>query len=505
MSENFKKIKKKYLFSAIAECAVTGVSVGLLAVGAVWLSLKLAGGELSLIYYLLIGFGAALLAGLPLFFVLRPTDVSAAKKLDGTFALGEKAQTMVEFGGREGVIVGMQRTDADSKLGGLKVKTFGGAQLARMAVALALACAVFLTALFVSPYAGGSSSEVYAEPFSITEFQKLALEEMIANTESSSLESGLKQDILTSLTEFQDGLDEIASQTQLNAQVYTLVSGIDGAVADVNTYRTICLQLAKDAQTQSLSRYVQAGINFYLYVDPTVAAYAFSAVQTHEAKAAEEIGDRLYVRSSLLSDLFAVSSAEDDEDYRSQLTELIGNYVVALNSALKNAAVDDEVSQALAAYGQGLSALADGAGEKTQEDLEAELQSFFGNVGEGIAPALCVQSYNCMMDQYLRLTLSKAFNVSNLPSNTFSDGAADESSDDDDKEDNGGGAGNEDLLMAGKDYIYYPDDETRVVYTDKYSEYYSAMLEQLANSDLSDELREKIINYFSLLKQKEDS
>lgn len=503
MSENFKKLKRKYFLCAVVYSAALGVACGLFAVGVVYLALKLATVQLHAGYYVLIGFGAALAAGLPVFFCLRPTDVACAKSLDRRFSLGEKVQTMVEFQGEEGAIVGMQRQTTDDVLGGLKVKWWNPVRIVACAVAFAVAAGVFLTALLLPSEDGQTSSLPEPEPFEITAFQRGALNELIENTQACALTEPVKTVATETLVSFREALDGVQSQSELDSAVIAAVVIIDGAVAEANSYRTICTELAKYADTQTLSTYIQAGINFYYYATPTVGAYAYGAVEEHAAKLNAEIADRLDLRSSALRATFSVEEADGNNDYFTKLTSVVNSFNLALDEALKSAGTEDALSQALTDLYDRLKAVLDGATGKSQTELEGELNAFFLSQGEKIAPALNAQSYGCMMDEYIRKTLAAIFNLSEsrLPSNAYSDGSdnGDGGGDGEDVKDNQGGAGDGQTKYGSSDEIYDPDDEQYIVYGDKIAEYYLAMLEQVEKAGVSDELAEKINEYFQML------
>ena len=72
MSNEFNRIKKRFLIEAIIKSAACALSAGLFAVGAVLLGLKLGDSAINAGYYVLIGLGAAFAAGAPVFFLLRP-------------------------------------------------------------------------------------------------------------------------------------------------------------------------------------------------------------------------------------------------------------------------------------------------------------------------------------------------------------------------------------------------------------------------------------------------
>ena len=67
---------------------------------------------------LCIGIGSAvtLVVGMAFFLIKRPTDKRVAKRLDISFGLNEKVQTMVAFRDEEGAMIEIQRNDTESIL-----------------------------------------------------------------------------------------------------------------------------------------------------------------------------------------------------------------------------------------------------------------------------------------------------------------------------------------------------------------------------------------------------
>ena len=178
MDKNFKNFKTNYLIRTVLLCIAIGVSAGLLAVGIVLLSLKLNEISINAGFYVLIGVGVAALLGVPLFFLLRPDDVAVAKKIDDSYALGEKIQTMVEYSDTEGELVAIQRNDAIGRLSGLKVKGVSVKRVIVAAVAAAVGLALFITSIAIPARATVVIPPPPDDVFEVTDVQLVALKQL---------------------------------------------------------------------------------------------------------------------------------------------------------------------------------------------------------------------------------------------------------------------------------------------------------------------------------------
>lgn len=231
MSENFKKLKRKYLLGAVLKCLICGVSIGLLAVGAVLLALKLSAISLGVVWYILIGIGAAILGGGVAFVFFRPTDKKIATMLDNEFALEERVQTSLEFSGREGTIIELQREDAEERLKSLpksKPKFSRIWQVCLIAlISVAIAVAAFVVPAAQAEGPDGETPGPVDPTVEITPNDLMAVQNVLEDVRKADIKDGVKAAAVGELEELLLELEEVEKLSQL-------VSAINGTVTDVN-------------------------------------------------------------------------------------------------------------------------------------------------------------------------------------------------------------------------------------------------------------------------------
>ena len=124
MTDNFKKIKSKIIIEKLLISLFIGLFIGVLTSSILVLVYKQLGLEYSLLMFILIGVGVFVLLSLILFFILKPNNIKVAKRIDKQLALKEKVHTMVEYSEKSGLLVDLQREDATNKLNEIPVKKF---------------------------------------------------------------------------------------------------------------------------------------------------------------------------------------------------------------------------------------------------------------------------------------------------------------------------------------------------------------------------------------------
>lgn len=229
MSNKFKELKVKYLLRALVKSVICGLSAGLIVVGALLLALKLSAITLDVVWYVVIGVGAALVTGVITFIFFMPTDKKVARILDNEFGLEERVQTSLAYSKEKGVIIQMQRDDAADKLNTLPKEKFKFSKIWQFCVIAIVAIAIAVTAFFVpakqvvdAGNQGGEDDPVVT----VTLFHVTSVKTMINNVTSAE---GFDEEVKTAtVAELQILLDK------LNASYYDGVkiskSGLTNAV-----------------------------------------------------------------------------------------------------------------------------------------------------------------------------------------------------------------------------------------------------------------------------------
>ncbi len=503
MSVKFKKIKRTQLLRAVVTAVSAGLSAGFLAVGAVLLAWKL--GAFSLSAGAAAGIcagicvGVATLIGLPLFFALRPSDEKIARRLDAEHGLNEKIQTMVEYGNREGEMVALQRADAAERLERLPAKKITFKRIWHYIVFPVLACALFISALVVP---GASVPAEGTTVFEFTERQLREMNELIADVERSDFENELKLFVKGELEELIVQLSGSPTEEAMQSCVVSAVTEIDGAVAAANTYRKLFPELKIEKQTEAAAAALASGVAVYTASGVSLNEYQYVEIFANglESSVENKVKEKMTPFSGALNLPQAEGLAEAMETLRAALETAVLASGVAEGDGLLGAftAFIDELERLLQVVEGG--ALGDSS-------LQLQISVAIDNCGNAITVALSAQIYNCMMDDYVRGRLADIFelSMSMFPETEHhisfvgsgNDGSGSGSGEDNNG--NGGGAGGGESIYGSDDVIYDPDREDYVKYSEVIGDYYAKMMEQLRDSDLTEEEKQYVYDYFEIL------
>lgn len=120
--DNFKKIKRKFTIEALLIALFAALFTGVAVSSILVLTYKQLGLEYNLLLFILIGVAVFVVCGVILFFILKPNNIKVAKRIDKQLHLKEKVHTMIEYEGKEGYLVSLQREDAKQKLNEISAK-----------------------------------------------------------------------------------------------------------------------------------------------------------------------------------------------------------------------------------------------------------------------------------------------------------------------------------------------------------------------------------------------
>lgn len=498
--ENFKKIKTEYGLRAVILSAALSISCGVLLSCSLLLAFKLCGVEFFWVYYPVIGVGVAAASFWAFYFVFRPDEKKLALKLDAEYALNEKVQTMLEYSSDGSVLARLQREQADGLLAPVAKKKLRFEGLLKYVFAPVLAIALLFTAIFVPGKIIGEADE----PFEITEYQRAGVNALVADVQSSALEPALKSGISSVLSELADSLDETALQSAMRAKVVAAVTVIDGAVANENTYLKLCLCFVEKQGVESYAYAISDGANAY-----KSTAYKLSSMDSVNQKyslveegAQDNFLDWLgkFVKGlpdkeegDLRDDLTVM--AEKLSVFSSGLKEALGEFV----SANPNKAEDGLYLNALSTADAVGSVAATAQGYTTKESLSAVISSRLTALSGDCAKPLSKQSYNLIMNDYVRSRLAAIFGVT-LPDwvtevkRKQSEGEANEG--DEENSNQGGAGGKGEVVFGTDDVVYDPETDSQVSYTVIVERYKNAVLERIAAGAPSGEIAEYLKNYF---------
>lgn len=343
MGENFEKIKKKTLQSAVIKCVVCGVSFGLFAAGAALLTLKLIGIYLAFYYYVAIGAGVALLVGGLSFLIFKPNEKRLAKNLDEEYGLQEKVQTALVYSQTSGAVIDMQRRDADARLGALPKTGFSLAKtlpkIWHLILIVLLSVSIALTAfLLPSDYAqgagpnGGGGGGVQDIPFELKNEHLDGLEELIENVEDSEFEENLKASIVTLLNRLENNLFIAETMRDVEDLVNGTIDKIDSLIADAYSYVKISTSLAA-CDVYDLALVLAVGVRNYR----SYRFVEYDEVKAYAENCTEDIVEIVENEETGLPAIFkAIKDRKDGEEGDNTpaliMTALMASKVSALDS-----------------------------------------------------------------------------------------------------------------------------------------------------------------------------
>lgn len=486
LSGIFNNIKKKYLTNAIVIGTVGGICFGLLLVGIVLLSLKLSEIDLHLGYYFLIGFGAAVLFGVALFLILRPTDRKIAKKLDREYDLHEKVQTMIAYRNKEGDVIAVQREDASERLINLPKKRTNAVHLIKLAALPVVSLAIFFAAVFVP----GTKPEPVSGN-TLKNWQITAVSQLIDDVNKSALIDSYKTATVGILQGVKDELtDTESNEADIEETVLTAITEIDTVFA-ADSYAKIAAALHDNDGTEKFALAIENGVESYrLSTSITTYERVKERAETLEELVASTLDGYMAI---VLNDLTQTES----------LSEALSSLGSEIDGALSKSGVseNDALYTSLKEFADVVVSIStDYDDTVAARQLEEALDSLSVTL---TTRSLYQQSYHRMMREFVRERLAEIFGIDSveLPGNSTDNpgGNIDNPGNGGDKEGTGGGYGRGDILYGSESVIYDPYEDEFVIYGKVINDYYAMLLEQLANGTLSEEEESLISDYFSKL------
>lgn len=509
MSEKFKKLKTKYLLGAILKSVVCGLSVGLFAVGVVLLVLKLSAISLDIVWYVIIGSGAAVITCVLAFIFFRPTDKKVAARLDNEFGLDERVQTSLEYKGQEGTILEMQRDDTEEKLKTLPKSKIRFSQVWQFCLIAVISIAIAVAAFFIpAKQAVGETPTIDPGqlPAVVTEDQVEAVRGVINNVNGSDLSDDIKTATTAELQTLLDTVTAIfnkeksISSADLNNVVLATICNVEPIINNSLNY-TLFATVIREKGEPNIARAILAGGKSY----GTYEIKEYGHVTTFHGMEEEATASRLNgvdtMRKALsikledgLADTFkAVAAAFVNAMRLDNFTEVgidgdnstyicINNFAVELNRTANTLSAEDA--------------------DMKDDDIQQSLNNSFKTFKSLLASELAPQSYAGAMRKYIRNKLSIVFGLLGEiegQDDPDSDSEGSEGGKNDDPGLGDGGLGEGESRFGSDDLIYDPFTGTYVKYGD-ILDHYNAILQELINDGtLTEEQANMAKEYFQYL------
>lgn len=415
MDENFKKYKRKYRLSAIIKSVVCGLSFGLLVVGVLLLALKLNAILLNAGYYVLIGFGAAIVCGGLMFLLFNPSDKRVAKRLDNEYHLNERTQTALAYNGKEGVLVELQSEDTSEKLRSLPKLKFKFSKIWQYCLIGVLAVSMALTGALVPAQQAAAIIPPVGDadyPWRISQLEIVNMRELIANVKDSHLDEDTKTSVVDVLEELLTDLGPVTKLGEKDKLVYDAVDEINGIITPINSYNSYVEELGIWDQ-KYLSHAVMRGVIIYRSYKLTSYAY----VQAFYNEEFDLVGDAIAGPIEVLRKEFI--NSED-------ISVKIFSTCTAIGAAIATVGdTEDKIYKVLDWFIKQLSELREqltevGGPELEDDELDGDdyelelqfrLNEMFQSFSERLSAALEIQAYNFAMNKFLGNKLKIIFDL----------------------------------------------------------------------------------------------
>ena len=462
MGKNFLKFRRKVRRNALISAIMIGLSSGILSVAVLMLVLKLCAIGFSPMYYV----GGAVLSlavGVSLYLIFTPSDKRLARRLDETYSLDEKISTMIEFKDDDGLFSGLQREDADEKLGQKSMKLMRSKQLVSAIIVFAISLACMAGSIAVPAKAVGNEAP-------IDEFEKewilVAIDELILKVHSSYMCDTLKDSAKEELVSLKAFVEEHELMSEMKSEAITTVKNISAVLKRVNTAALI----GEEFKTSANENIVAIGKSLVNLTGTGTRSAMEDFAETFDKASYDDIsffGDEI-------SAYLTSSGVRSDDKIYTEFKILAEDMKVASKTALVEG---------------------------------------FETAGKALSTEIIVQNVNRATVTEVNTELCNLFSISasELDSDIpiadedpeYIPSGPGENDEEDDKKDEitsgSGGLGTGDAVYGSNDLVFDPDTNTYVPYGDILNEYFGKANEQVLGGKTDEEISNAIADYFGTL------
>lgn len=495
MNTNFTKYKTDLTVARAVKTLAAAVGVGMLFAGGLLLLVRLEVAQIKAVWCWVVGIAAAVLTAAAAWLLQMRSDLAVAKELDKRFGLDERVQTMMEFSGKEGAMLALQRADADKALAAVPELRVSMRSFIAFTLVLLVGLATLITALVIPAPEPPEPTPMPDEPFALTEIQAAAIAELIEYVEGSDMtepyrsELGLRlKDLLAALrlAETENEKNTLLSDAQ--KYVYEKTDESSSAVEIIN---------ALWLSAQDSVKLLAVALNYY---DWSVA----EDWDTFARKYAE-------VRKSFIHP-DSLSESADGALMAEETAAKLSSAASAITVALVKSGIPstDPLYAALAGLAGGseqtgeagsLASVAALAAELGYSRLESAIDAAMTEHNALICSALDENLTNTGVGEYVmtRLAAILGGSVPRLERPTLREASSSDGTGGGENE--GGGVGG-----IGDGTVYGSDELVLDPYTDEYVEYgtlidryYSLMFGKMQDGGYTDEEKDAMEKYFQIL------
>ena len=476
MSEGFKRFKKKVVLNTYFKSILFGLSFGIAAISALLIIEKLRGVGIDILYYIIAGAGGAAVVWGLTFLILRQSDKNISRKIDGKLHLGEKAQTMLEFEGDDSAMAALQREDADEILKRASTKGFLFRKVWVGCITFILACGVLATGILIPRR---EAPDPYREGFELTDYQLIALKELIEHVKASDMTANVKDGTVRNLEGLLEDLIGIEYDDEKKAKVTKSIEYIWETVDNVTAYEDISTQM-KESRLDNM-------------VKLDTALSELSSLP----------------QSTALDELALELSKSEAGNLASSIDRFCSEFGIYIRNYSQNIPLHVTLSEFRVQLNDIASNLT--SGTYKHEEGQNKLLEVFESFKMPFYEAMSGEMGNTEERDYVISELMRLFGIattdlsdsedSKLPNDYIENIDPEEPKRDDEESDSSGGVGDGHLVFGSNDEIYDYNKEERVQYghQDVIYDYNKKKEDFINDGNVPEDIKDYITSYWDML------
>lgn len=511
MNEEFNKFKKKILKEHLAKCLIMAISLSAIIVALLFIMFKRIPLDLHFTLYILMFILLSAGSTWLLYKNRMPSDESIAKRLDKTYALNEKIQTMVVCSSEENEILKMQKEDAENSLKNANPKNLS-LKLSFINYLALLIAVIFVSTSFFVPAAkanhtSGTTSDNTSQTTSGYEYgsgdettsgdgegegdgngegegqQSFAetIEDLRDLVKNSDAEEKVKQGILDVLDELEEKLENAKDEYEQAQAILDAIEKVKQVVDEANSKEEIGRSLM---QEPNLNLYDLGDELIKGNEEGIISALDNLEQEFKDLSGQDLIDDLLDVASQILDALVNSGVSEDDELYMAfnhlltSLNEIAKAYKdETINEEQAKASIHDAIEKAKEEIIQDI--IIQNKNQELGEQVIEALENMLGEPGDEGDPS-DGEGENPGEDED--------------PNGEENPDNPDGGDTDEEKPDVGGDG---DTIYGSNDQIF--SDKGHSEYGDVLDDYYDRIVDESTNGEVPDDLGEILGDYFGSL------
>lgn len=472
MGQGYRKFRRRMLRACLLRSILPGASLALAVFAVLLVLYKRMILPLSPLLCAGIGAGVGLVLFAALFAALFPYQKRLARKLDRELALREGVQTMLAFADRQDDIMVLQREQTDARLQAIPTKKLKIRHVWTCVVCFALAALLSVSAFAIPAKLPEPPPAPVDPPFTLSDWEAIALQDLIREVRESTMTESAKQDTVASLEALLAALYETETEGRMRTLVVDTVMSVREIMNGAVTYRSFSPDMS-----------------------------ASGSAYTRELAKALAITDQAAFKQAL--DTIA-ENIKQDEEFDVAIHELSDQ----IRMTLRNSGADEQ--DALYVELERLSNTLANVEAKMENGYDLtwgrmQVSDAFNVAYTQMGKAMTQQRYDAEMGVYVEDKLLEIFGLSaeDLPDPEGEEQGpqtpGDYEEDDDDQTLTDGGLGSGELILGSQDIIYDPTREDYVKYSEVIDLYNAIFLEKKVDGLLSEEMEVLIEAYFAAL------